>query len=562
VNYDGKERKWRTIFFEKVPENNYGWHRPCQSKHLTLLAGSFPGLRSSKTWRNLNFSHVIESIKTMKLSGFYLAVVFCTFSPGSQAADKQSAPGEKVYAQPSGPQVDGSFRKVILDSDKDIDGDGKVDDSIKDPMELSVAKDGRVFFIERAGIVKMWEPQTKSTRQVAKLDVFTGLEDGLLGMTLDPKFTENHWIYFYYSIPETSHDANGKKTGENRLSRFTLKDDQVDLSSEKVLVKVATQREECCHSGGSVNFDTDGNIYVSAGDNTNPFASDGYSPTDERPGRSPWDAQKSAANANDLRGKILRVHPEADGTITIPKGNLFPPGTAGTRPEIFVMGNRNPFRISIDPKSKFVYWGDVGPDAGSAKPMRGPAGFDEVGQARTAGFFGWPYFIADNKAYFDYNFETKEAGKPYDPQHPINDSPNNTGIKELPPAQPAFIYYPHSPSTRFPAVNGGGGRTAMAGPVYYWNPELKSDYKLPGEFDHTLFIYEWSRNWVVAVHLNKDEKIEKMEKVFTGMTFKRPMDMELGADGCLYMIEYGTNWSDNRDSQIVRIEYQPQHAAN
>jgi hypothetical protein len=41
VNYDGKERKWRTIFFEKVPENNYGWHRPCQSKHLTLLAGRF-----------------------------------------------------------------------------------------------------------------------------------------------------------------------------------------------------------------------------------------------------------------------------------------------------------------------------------------------------------------------------------------------------------------------------------------------------------------------------------------------------------------------------------------
>jgi cytochrome c len=53
-----------------------------------------------------------------------------------------------------------------------------------------------------------------------------------------------------------------------------------------------------------------------------------------------------------------------------------------------------------------------------------------------------------------------------------------------------------------------------------------------------------------------------MEKVFTGMTFKRPIDLELGPDGCLYMIEYGTNWSDNRDSQIVRIEYMPQHASN
>jgi cytochrome c len=497
----------------------------------------------------------------MKLRSFCVVGAFC-IALSLRAADKQSAPAEKVYALPSGPQVDGSFRKVILDADKDIDGDGKVDDSIKDPMELSVAKDGRVFFIERAGLIKMWDPQTKSTSLAGKMEVFTGLEDGLLGMTLDPNFTRNNWIYLYYSIPETTHDSNGKKAGENRLSRFTLKNGQLDHSSEKVLVKVATQREECCHSGGSVNFDPDGNIYVSVGDNTNPFGSDGYAPIDERPGRSPWDAQKSAANANDLRGKILRVHPEADGTITIPKGNLFPVGTPGTRPEIYVMGNRNPFRINIDSKTKFVYWGDVGPDAGSANPTRGPAGFDEVGQARKAGFFGWPYFIADNKSYFDYNFETKESGKQFDPEHPINDSPNNTGIKELPPAQPAFIYYPHSPSTHFPAVNGGGGRTAMAGPVYYWDANLKSDHKLPGEFDHTLFIYEWSRNWVVAVHLDKDEKIQKMEKVFTGMTFKRPMDMELGPDGCLYMIEYGTNWSDNRDSQIIRIEYQPQHASN
>jgi len=474
------------------------------------------------------------------------------------AADKPAAPP----ALPSGPQTDGPFRKVVLESDKDLDGDGKIDDSLADPMELSVAKDGRVFYIERAGKISVWDPQSRSSKQVGKIEVFRGLEDGLLGLTLDPNFLQNHWIYLYYSKPETGHDANGKKTGENRVARFTLNGDSLDIASEKILVRVATQREECCHSGGSLNFDSQGNLYLSAGDNTNPFGSDGYAPTDERPGRSPWDAQKSSANANDLRGKILRVHPEPDGTITIPKGNLFPPGTSGTRPEIYVMGNRNPFRISIDPKTGFVYWGEVGPDAGSANEKRGPAGFDEVNQARKAGFFGWPYFIADNKAYVAYNFDAKESGQQFDPEHPINKSPNNTGIKELPPAQPAFIYYPHSPSTRFPAVNGGGGRTAMAGPVYYYDANLKSDHKLPAEFNHTLFIYEWSRNWIVAVHLDENEKIKRMEKVFTGLTFKRPIDMELGPDGCLYIIEYGTNWSDNRDSQIVRIEYGPQHASN
>jgi cytochrome c len=196
------------------------------------------------------------------------------------------------HALPSGPQTDGAFQKVILESDKDVDGDGKIDDSIVDPMELSVAKDGRVFFIERSGKVNMWNPQTKTSKQVGKIDVFRGLEDGLLGITLDPNFLKNHWIYLYYARPETSTDANGKKAGENRVARFTLNGDSLDMSSEKILVRVATQREECCHSGGSLNFDSKGNLYLSAGDNTNPFASDGYDPIDERPGRSPWDAQK------------------------------------------------------------------------------------------------------------------------------------------------------------------------------------------------------------------------------------------------------------------------------
>jgi cytochrome c len=490
----------------------------------------------------------------MKLPHSYLMLALLSAPFASlRAADN--------HALPSGPQTDGSFQKVILESDKDIDGDGKIDVSLVDPMELSVAKDGRVFFIERAGKVSVWSPETRTSKQIGKLNVFRGLEDGLLGITLDPNFLQNHWIYLYYGNPETTTDKNGKKAGENRVARFTLNGDSLDMSSEKILIRVATQREECCHSGGSLNFDAHGNLYLSAGDNTNPFASDGYDPIDERPGRSPWDAQKSAANPNDLRGKILRVHPEPDGTITIPKGNLFPPGTEGTRPEIYVMGNRNPFRISIDHKNGYLYWGEVGPDAGAANPKRGPAGFDEINQARQAGFFGWPYFVADNKPYIDYNFETKVSGEPFDPMHVVNDSPNNTGIKNLPPAQPAFIYYPHSLSSHFPAVNGGGGRTAMAGPVYYYDQNLKSDHKLPGEFDHTLFIYEWSRNWIIAVHLDDHEKIKKMEKVFTGMTFKRPMDMELGPDGCLYVIEYGTNWSDNKDSQIVRLEYSPQHVS-
>lgn len=463
---------------------------------------------------------------------------------------------------PTGPQSDGPFRKVILDADRDLNGDGTVDDAIVDPMEIAVAKDGRVFVIERAGVLKVWEPQTKQTMEVAKLEVFKELEDGLIGITLDPHFEQNRWLYLFYSEPQTHLDPGGKKIGTNRVSRFTLEADRLDLASERVLLRIPTQREECCHSGGSLAFDGEGNLYASVGDNTHPGASDGYSPIDERPDRGPWNAQKSASNANDLRGKILRVHPNPDGTATIPAGNLFPPGTPNTRPEIYVMGNRNPWRISVDRKNGYLYWGEVGPDAGGANTNRGPAGFDEINQARSAGNFGWPYFAGDNKPYRQYDFATRAIREAFDPLKPVNRSVLNTGPRELPPAQPAFIHYPYGPSTRFPVLNDGGGRTACAGPVYHFDASLNSPYKLPKEYDRTLFIYEWSRNWIVAVHLDADYQIAKrpdgglwMERFCTNMTFKRPMDLELGADGCLYVLENGTAWVGNRDTQVVRIEY-------
>jgi len=463
---------------------------------------------------------------------------------------------------PEAPVVSSGFRKVVLEADRDLEGDGKAEDVIVDPMEIAVAGDGRVFFVERAGRVRVLDPRSQTTTTLASLVVSSEMEDGLLGITLDPRFENNAWIYLFYAEPETHVDATGHKVGTNRVSRFTLTGDALDLTSEKVLLRIPTQRDQCCHSGGSLAFDAAGNLFASVGDNTHPGESDGYSPIDERKDRGPWNAQKSSANANDLRGKILRVHPEPDGSATIPAGNLFPPGTPQTRPEIYVMGNRNPFRISVDSRTGFLYWGEVGPDAGGPNPERGPAGFDEINQARSAGNFGWPYFCGDNKPYRAYDFTTGKSGEPFDPAHPINLSSLNTGPRDLPPAQPAFVWYPYGQSTRFPVVNGGGGRTAMAGPVYHYDPKSTSAARLPAEFDHTLFIYEWSRNWIIAVHLDAENRIAtdasgklRMERFCPEMTFKRPMDLELGADGCLYVLENGTAWLGNRDTQIVRLEY-------
>ena len=151
---------------------------------------------------------------------------------------------------------------------------------------------------------------------------------------------------------------------------------------------------------------------------------------DERIGRSPFDAQKGSSNTHDLRGKILRITPKRDGTYTIPRGNLFSPDGTEGRPEIFAMGCRNPFRFSVDQKTGYVYWGDVGPDSGIDSEL-GPQSYDEWNQAKSPGNYGWPYFEANNKAYPMLDFETKKIGESQNPLRPINDSPNNTGARGI-----------------------------------------------------------------------------------------------------------------------------------
>ncbi|AHM60579.1 cytochrome c class I [Flammeovirgaceae bacterium 311] len=429
-------------------------------------------------------------------------------------------------------------------------------DNLDEPYELAVMEGGRVLFIERKGNVKLYDPATEQTTIAARIPVNTKYlpkdgkqkeaEDGLLGLALDPNFQQNNWVYLYYS-------PAGDEP-KNMLTRFVLKGNELDMASKKVILEVPVQRQECCHTGGSIAFDAAGNLYLSTGDNTNPFGT-GYAPIDERQGRSPWDAQKSSANTNDLRGKIIRIHPEADGTYSIPEGNLFSNGTPNTRPEIYTMGHRNPFRISVDKKTGFVYWGDVGPDANKDSLAVGPRGHDEFGQARKPGNFGWPHFIGDNKAYARIDFAARKAGAKFDPAKPVNSSPNNTGLQELPPAQPAFIWYPYDVSDEFPLV-GSGGRTAMAGPVYHTEHFKEAARPFPDYYDGKLFIYEWMRGWIMAVTMDKEGNLQSMEPFMPGSKFNNPMEMEFGPDGDLYMLDYGEGWfQQNATAKLVKIEY-------
>jgi len=430
-----------------------------------------------------------------------------------------------------------------------------------EPTEMTILPNLDVLITQRRGEILLYKNSTKKVKQVGFLQAYwkthvkgVNAEEGVLGLQADPNFKNNHFVYIYYSPADTS---------VNRLSRFTLLNDSIDNKSEKVILQLYSQREICCHTGGSIAFGQDRQLYVSTGDNSTPFDEDGkppynthnFAPQDDRPGHQQYDSRRSAGNSNDLRGKILRIKIKEDGSYDIPAGNLFKPGEPNTRPEIYVMGDRNPYRISVDQKNNFLYWGEVGPDANNdSLSTRGPRGYDELNQARNAGFFGWPLFIGPNIPYRPFDYATGKSGEAYDPARPVNNSRNNTGLKVLPPAQPAFIWYPYGESKEFPQV-GSGGRTAMAGPAYYTDMYPKST-RYPDYFNKKVFFYEWIRGWIKVLTLQPNGDLDKMEPFMQNTKFNAPIDMETGPDGRIYVLEYGSGWfAKNPDAGLARLDY-------
>ena len=432
-----------------------------------------------------------------------------------------------------------------------------------EPMSLAVLPDRSVVHTARDGTVRITDA-AGNTKTAGNLNVYTHDEEGLQGVAADPGFATNRYLYLYYSpkLNTPSGDAPTTGTaadfepwkGHLNLSRFVLKTDgTLDLASEQVVLEVANDRGQCCHVGGDIDFDAAGNLYLTTGDDTNPFDSSGFAPLDERTDRNPqFDAQRSSANSNDLRGKLLRITPQADGSYTIPAGNLFPPGTAKTRPEIYAMGFRNPFRMSVDKATGVVYLGDYGPDAGTTDPNRGPNGQVEFDRVTSAGNYGWPYCTGTNtstETYNEYTFPSGPSGAKYDcAGGPTNNSPRNTGLTTLPAARPSWIKYAGDEGS--PPEFGSGSESPMGGEVYRFDANLNSSIKFPQSLDGRFFAAEYGRRWIKAIEVKADGSRGVIEDFpWTGTQI---IDTDFGPDGALYVLDYGTGGGDQA---LYRIEY-------
>src|SRR4029453_1451187 len=164
-----------------------------------------------------------------------------------------------------------------------------------EPMAIAVLPDRSVLHTARDGTLR--RPDANGTTSGSgRLSVYTHDEEGLQGVGVDPGFATNRFIYLFYAPPLSTPAGDSPATGTdwsawqgvNRLSRFTLNADfSLNVSSERVVLNVPADRGICCHVGGDIDFDAAGNLYLSTGDDTDPFASNGYAPIDERTDRNP-----------------------------------------------------------------------------------------------------------------------------------------------------------------------------------------------------------------------------------------------------------------------------------
>lgn len=381
------------------------------------------------------------------------------------------------------------------------------------PMEFEISTDGRAFVVSKCGQLYAWNLDGGIATVTSTVpNVRCIFEDGLLSVALDPNFTQNSFIYFQYTSP-------GSKT---RVSRFTVNaNNALVAGSEAILLEWTTGNEAHGHMGGSLKFDKNGNLLITTGDNN---AASGYFAEG---------AQETSGNTNDLRGKVLRITPTANGSYTIPAGNLFP-ADATHRAEIYGMGFRNPFRINIDPLTGYAYLGDIGPDS-SAASAEGPGGMDELHELRTAGNYGWPYIIGFNEPYAGFN-----------PNNIVNNHPRNTGAKNLPAAIPALWTIRH--------------QATMAGPVYRFDETIANEFKLPAYYDGRLIFWDFNSSKFSTLNLaaNANPPVAEDFPLNTA-NFQGAIDVELDPrTHQLYVLQWGSGCCDKEpygNGVLYRFDY-------
>ncbi len=323
-----------------------------------------------------------------------------------------------------------------------------------------------------------------------------------------------------------------------------------------------------------------------------------------------WDARKTAQNSADLRGKIIRITPKqgdiaadaepgVDTTYAIPTGNLFPVGTAKTRPEIYAMGFRQPFTLHTDPKNPgIVGAGEYCHDANSNAANRSPAGTCEWNLISKPGNHGWPFCVGNNSTantMFRWNYaSTSTIGQQYDcnptslpsdiryaPSGQTPVEPTFDGLDTLPgPVEKATIWkkYANAGEGVQSAADFGnleaGSMQPLAGPIYRYPEGTANSGAFPRYYDGSWLIGNRGSDdgfWK-EVKMRKDNN--QMLRVSDWLPYNGGVNpsnansslvigSQFGEDGNLYMSRFSvgccrSGTSAANQNQIIKISFNVQ----
>ena len=210
------------------------------------------------------------------------------------------------------------------------------------PWSIDFLPNDTMIFTERVGRVDILENNT-TVKVVGNINVSQspGIESGLLGIAIDPNFTQNKYIYVYYT-----HNSD-----VNRISRFVFNNDKI--SNETILLDNIPGGS--IHNGGRLKFGPDGKLYATTGDANNP---------------------NSAQDVNSLGGKILRLNPDGSVPNDNPFGNY-----------VYSYGHRDPQGLAWNPTNGILY-----------ESENGNVMDDEINIITKGGNYGWPILQGNESA--------------------------------------------------------------------------------------------------------------------------------------------------------------------
>jgi glucose/arabinose dehydrogenase/PKD repeat protein len=222
---------------------------------------------------------------------------------------------------------------------------------LTNPTVMTMLPDGRILIGQQAGTVKVVKNGAVLPGNALSITVDASggayTERGLIGITSDPNFATNGFIYIFFTTT-----VGGT---HNRVSRFKMTGDVIDPASATIIVDLDPLTTASNHNGGALHFGVDGKLYIATGENATPA---------------------NAQNLNNTHGKLLRLNP--DGSI--PTDNPYAADVNLSKRKIWQYGLRNPFTFDIQPGTGKIFINDVGQDA-----------WEEINDGTIANKnFGWP----------------------------------------------------------------------------------------------------------------------------------------------------------------------------